>query len=159
MQVAIRILSSPEAQKTFENATTTFVQLASIHSHKHSESSGDRSKAYSMLKKLAMQVSSRNVAKIAIQVKAGGHFDKVITMIDAMIALLRKEEQDDIEHRDRCQNSENANKNEIEDLNHDIDKTEASLERMDNTKKDLEDEISKLESDINGTKEDMAELL
>merc|ERR1719221_1451434 len=159
MQVAIRILSSPEAQKTFENATTTFVQLASIHSHKHSESSGDRSKAYSMLKKLAMQVSSRNVAKIAVQVKAGGHFDKVITMIDGMIALLRKEEQDDIEHRDRCQNSQNANKNEIADLNHDIDKAEASLERMENTKKDLEEEIAKLEDDINGTKDDMAELL
>jgi hypothetical protein len=159
MQVAIKILSSPEAQKTFRNATTTFVQLAEIHSHKHSERSGDRSKAYSMLKKLAMQVSSRNVAKIAVEVKTGGHFDKVITMIDGMIALLRKEEQSDIEHRDRCQNSQNANKNEIDDLNHDIDKAEASLERMENTKKNLLEEISKLESDINGTKEDMAELL
>merc|ERR1719460_717305 len=59
MQVAVRILSSPEAQATFENATTSFVQLAEVHSHKHSESSGDRSKAYSMLRKLAMQVSSR----------------------------------------------------------------------------------------------------
>jgi phage shock protein A len=112
-----------------------------------------------MLKKLATQVSSRSVAKIAIEVKAGGHFDKVITMCDGMIALLRKEEQDDISHRDRCQNSENANKNEIADLNHDIDKTEASLERMENTKKDLEEEISRLESDIKSTKADMAELL
>merc|ERR1719399_2011234 len=80
-------------------------------------------------------------------------------MIDGMIALLRKEEQSDIEHRDRCQNSQNANKNEIADLNHEIDKTEASLERMENQKKDLEEEISQLETDINATKGDMAELL
>jgi hypothetical protein len=159
MQVAIKILSSPEAQKTFESATTTFVQLASVHRHKHTESSGDRSKAYSMLKKLATQVSSSKVAKIAVEVKAGGHFDKVIAMVDTMIALLRKEEQADIEQRDRCQRSENANKNEMADLDHEIEKTEASLERMENKKKEIEEEIAKLESDINGTNEDMAELL
>jgi peptidoglycan hydrolase CwlO-like protein len=112
-----------------------------------------------MLRKLAMQVSSRNVAKLAVEVKTGGHFDKVITMIDTMIALLRKEEQSDIEHRDRCENSQNANKNEIADLNHDIDKAEASLKRMENQKKELEEEIAKMESDINATKGDMAELL
>jgi len=159
MDVAVKILSSSEAQKTFKNATTTFVQLASVHRHRHTETSGDRNKVYAMLKNVAMQVGSRTVAKLAVDVKNGGHFDKVIAMIDGMIALLRKEEQSDIEHRDRCQNEQNANKNEIDDLKHDIDKTEASLERMENTKKELEEEIGHLEFDINATKEDMAELL
>jgi len=159
MDVAVKILSSSEAQKTFKNATTTFVQLASVRRHKHTESSGDRNKVYSMLKNIAMQVGSKTVAKIAVDVKNGGHFDKVITMIDGMVALLRKEEQSDIEHRDRCQNEQNANKNEIDDIDHDIEQTKASLERMENTKKELEEEINQLESDINATKEDMAELL
>merc|ERR1719408_238552 len=76
-----------------------------------------------------------------------------------MIQVLRKEEQDDIDHRDRCENSQNANGNELDDLKHDIKKTEASLKRMGNTKKELEDEISALEKEIASTKKDMKELL
>merc|ERR1719331_3314876 len=80
-------------------------------------------------------------------------------MIDEMISLLRKEEQEDIEHRDRCENSQNANGNELDDLAHDIKKTEASLKRMGNTKSELEDEIGALEKEIAATNKDMKELL
>merc|ERR1719324_1921043 len=80
-------------------------------------------------------------------------------MIDEMISLLRKEEQEDIEHRDRCENSQNANGNELDDLAHDIKKTEASLKRMGNTKSELEDEIGALEKEIAATKKDQKELL
>merc|ERR1719271_2274299 len=157
MQLAISILSSPEAQKTFKASTSTFMQLSSVQ--QHTERSSDRAKAYSQLKALASQFQSRNVAKIAVEIQPGGHFDKVIVMIDEMISLLRKEEQADIEHRDRCENARNANDNEAADLAHDIKKTEASLKRMGNTKKELEDEIGALEKEIAATKKDMAELL
>jgi len=157
MQLAISILSSPEAQKTFKASTSTFMQLSSVQ--QHTERSSDRAKAYSQLKALASQFQSRNVAKIAVEIQSGGHFDKVIVMIDEMISLLRKEEQADIEHRDRCENSQNANSNELGDLAHDIKKTEASLKRMGNTKKELEDEIGALEKEIASTKKDMKELL
>merc|ERR1719487_1892377 len=76
-----------------------------------------------------------------------------------MISLLRKEEQEDIEHRDRCENAQNANGNELDDLKHDIKKTEASLKRMGNTKKELEDEIGALEKEIAATKKDQKDLL
>merc|ERR1719451_206956 len=76
-----------------------------------------------------------------------------------MMKLLREEEQADIEHRDRCENGQNANANELDDLEHAIKKTEASLKRMGNTKKELEDEISALEKEIASTKKDMKELL
>merc|ERR1719271_2072531 len=154
MQTAIKILSG--GAKTFEASTSTFVQLSSIR--KHAESSSSVA-AYNQLKALATKFRSRSVAMIAVTVKEGGHFDKVITMIDDMIALLRKEEQDDIEHRDRCENAQNANGNEIGDLEHAIKKTEASLKRMGNTKKELEDEIGALEKEIAATNKDMKELL
>ena len=41
---------------------------------------------------MATQFVSLRVARIAAAVEAGGHFDKVMVMIDDMIALLRKEE-------------------------------------------------------------------
>merc|ERR1719498_1946523 len=112
-----------------------------------------------MLKRVAAQFRNMNVAKIAMEVKNGGHFDKVISMIDEMIALLRKEEQDDIAHRDRCENAQNANANEMDDLKHEIKKTEDALKRMGNTKRELEGEISGLETEIKATKKDMKELL
>jgi len=99
------------------------------------------------------------VAKIAVEVKSGGHCDKVIAMIDDMIALLRKEEQDDIEHRDRCENAQNANSNELADLKSEIKKTADSIKRMENTEKELKGEISALEQEISDTKADMKELL
>jgi len=157
MQLAIKILSSDDAKKTFTASTSTFVQLAAVS--KHSERSTDRAKAYNQLKVLATQFRSSSVAKIAVEVKSGGHFDKVIAMIDDMIELLRKEEADDIAHRDRCENSENANKNELADLAHDIKKTEDSLKRMGNTEKELQGEIKALEKEIAATKADQAELL
>merc|ERR1719194_167908 len=76
-----------------------------------------------------------------------------------MIGLLRKEEAADIAHRDRCENAQNANGNELDDLKHDIKKTEASLKRMGNTKKELEDEIGGLEKEIAATQKDQKELL
>merc|ERR1719158_2060532 len=68
MQLAIKILSSDDAKKTFKASTTTFVQLAAIS--KHQESSGSRSKAYSQLKSLATMFKSRSLAKIAVEVKS-----------------------------------------------------------------------------------------
>merc|ERR1719456_1240339 len=157
MQVAIQILSSKDAKKTFKSSPTTFLQLSSVH--KHAEGSSARANAFQHLKALARQLGSRSVAKIAVELKSGGHFDKVIVMIDEMIALLRKEAQDDIEHRDRCENGQNANKNELEDLASDIKKTKASLKRMNTEKDALGDDITNLEKEIKATKDDMAELL
>merc|ERR1719181_2344545 len=157
MDEAVKILSSGDAKKTFEKSATTFLQLASIKKHR-ADSSG-ASKAYNQLKKLATQFKSVRLARIAATVQLGGHFDKVMGMIDDMIALLRKEEAADIVHRDLCENAENANKNEMADLNHQIKKLDAMLKRMGNTAKETQSEIDKLEADIKGTKAQQAELL
>merc|ERR1719345_31041 len=157
MQVAIRILSSGDAKKTFKKSTTTFVQLSAVS--KQEELSAARNNAYGKLKVLATTLHSRNVAKIAVEVKTGGHFDKVIAMVDDMISVLRKEEQDDIEHRDRCENGQNANANKLADLKSAIKKTAASLKRMGNTKKDLQGQVKDLDSEIAETKNTMAETL
>jgi len=99
------------------------------------------------------------LAQVAMNLRTGGHFDAVMATIDQMIAILRKEEQDDIAHRDRCQTSQNKNKNEMEDLSHSIAKTETAIERLDTKASELKSQIDTLDSEINSTKTDMAELL
>jgi hypothetical protein len=153
MNEAIKILSDGAA--TFKSATTTFLQLSSVNKH-HAEKV---TKAYAELKKVASQFRSVNVAKIAAAVQMGGHFDKVMVMIDDMISMLRKEEASDIVHRDLCENSQNANKNELADLASQLAKVKAMLKRMGNTKTELQDEINNLKADIKATEKSQADIL
>lgn len=114
-------------------------------------------KAYGKLKILAKKYGTLSLAKVADQVMSGGHFDRVIQMIDQMIGMLRKEEQDDIAHRNRCQSSEKKNKNEREDLTSDIEKAGKELERMTNVEEKLKTQLDKLVTDINVTNDEMAD--
>mmetsp|Transcript_62995 Transcript_62995/g.198965 ORF Transcript_62995/g.198965 Transcript_62995/m.198965 type:complete len:711 (-) Transcript_62995:127-2259(-) len=153
LRKAVEILSSPEAQATFVNSTAgraaaNFLQV-----------SRSRASAYDRLRSLARRQHSSSLAELAAQVRAGGHFDEVIASVDQMIALLRKEEQDDIEHRDRCQRGEKKNANDIEDLNSAIDKTDKALGRMGEKQRELVGEINTLEAQINQTKEEIATAL
>merc|ERR1712070_1210030 len=99
--------------------------ISASDSHKH------RSKAFAKLKALATQFHSVELAELAAEVKLGGHFDKIIPMVENMMLLLKREEADDIEHRDRCNNKAKDNKDAREELEFDIDKVTKKLKRMD----------------------------
>jgi hypothetical protein len=157
MEQAIQILSSKDAKATFQSSATTFLQMASVQEHR--ADSVKASKAYGELKKLATKYKSAKVAKIAAAVQMGGHFDKVMTMIDSMIALLRKEEAEDIVHRDMCENDLNANANELADLDHAIKKAQAMIDRMERTSTQLGEEINQVKADISATKGQQSDLL
>merc|ERR1719284_1372703 len=89
----------------------------------------------------------------------GGHFDKVITMIDTMIALLRKEEARDIMHRDLCQNGKDKNNNDMADSKHLMSVTAASIDEMQDKVNAMLEEVKELERAISDTKMDMTERL
>jgi len=147
MEGAIQILSGGD--KVFKEATTTFLQLKRVQ-HK---------KAYDKLKTLAAKYQTSGLAKLVEVMKSGGHFDKVFVMIDDMMALLRKEEQEDIEHRDRCENGENANANEMEDINSEIEKTDKKLGRLGRSKTGKEGELDAVKEEIKESKANLAKLL
>merc|ERR1719215_1469535 len=156
IQKAVEILSSPEAQQTFQSSVTTFVQ---IKSDSHAVSQSYRKEAFAKLRSMAATYRSTAMAEIAVAVKTGGHFDKVMVMIDTMIALLRKEEAEDIAHRDRCEGSENKNANDMDDLNHDISKANNELVRLGDSENELKATIKSLEDSMGNTKSDMEQLL
>lgn len=153
---AIEILNSPDAQATFESSATTFVQ---IKSDTHTVSTSYRKAAFSQLRTLAAKYQSTSMAEIAVAVKTGGHFDKVMVMIDKMIALLRKEEAEDIAHRDRCEASQNKNANDADDLEHAMSKADDDLVRLGDTEGELKATIKSLKESIGSTKSDMEQLL
>merc|ERR1719473_12739 len=115
--------------------------------------------AYVKLKATVKKTGSLRLAFLAAEVRTGGHFDKVIVMIDKMIADLRKEEQDDIVARDRCQEGKNKLDNEKEDLAYNIKKTEELIGRLEDKKDVLEKDIAVKEEEIAATNQTMAEML
>lgn len=156
IQKAREILTSPDAQATFESSATTFVQ---VKSDTHTVSTSYRKAAFSQLRTLAAKYQSTSMAEIAVAVKTGGHFDKVMVMIDKMIALLRKEEAEDIAHRDRCESSQNKNANDADDLKHSMGKAADDLVRLGDTEGELKATIKSLKESIGSTKTDMEQLL
>eukprot|EP00928_Gymnodinium_smaydae_P070637 TRINITY_DN54437_c0_g1_i1.p1 TRINITY_DN54437_c0_g1~~TRINITY_DN54437_c0_g1_i1.p1 ORF type:complete len:738 (+),score=207.04 TRINITY_DN54437_c0_g1_i1:58-2214(+) len=158
---AIEVLSGPEAMATFKNASTTLLQVNAHRGATFKEASTVR-----RVQGLAAAINTRSrnsrsagaasaLMQQAAAAASSGHFDKVMASIDEMIAVLRAEEQADIEHRDRCQGSQNKNRNEIEDLNSAVKKSEESIGRLDNKMKAASDSIKSLEGEIKATNDDL----
>merc|ERR1719198_2598452 len=166
---ALEILDSPEAQKTFQAAATTFLQVSArsnSHAVSHSASRSsdpfqnvDRNDAYSHLRALATKHNSLMLGQIAAALKTGGHFDKVIAMIDEMVKLLEKEGMDDIEHRDRCESGTTKNKQDAEDVASAIAKAKEEKEILEDKATNLWQDINALESEIEETKKAMEDRL
>jgi hypothetical protein len=153
MTTAIKILTSPEAQATFENATTTFLQIAAKRDNydRHVE-------VFAHLRALAAKYGSTALAQVATEVRMGGHFDKVIHMIENMILKLKEEQQEDIKQRDMCEKKEDENKKAIEDIEFNIDKDKDKLDRLENKQKELDEKSLKAATEINATKKEQKEM-
>jgi len=155
---AIEILSSDEAKATFKNASSTpgkstfFLQVSSP------KQAAKVNAAFGQLKALAGQYHSLEIARVAMSLKAGGHFDKIMVVIDKMIAHLREEEQQDIEERDWCEARENKNKNDMEDLNSAITKAENEIKTLEAKETELGTKVDDLEKDINATQTNLDDL-
>jgi hypothetical protein len=151
---ALEILTSDEARAMFTKAIKPGMEAASFLQ----ESSTPSSKAYRVLKAAAMKTKSLKLAQIAAQVKTGGHFDAVITMIDDMIAVHKVDENDDIEQRDWCKEETFKNEQEAARFEYKVEKHNTKIMKL--TKK-LEDlEVSKQETiaAITNTREDIAQM-
>jgi len=160
ISVAKGILNSPEAQAIFANASTTFVQMNTHIVREHNvKASTAGSKLRDLAKKSPQASTQLSMLAEAVETSGNKAFDKVIVAIDQMIADLRKEEADDIAHRDRCQGAQNKNANDKEDLNHAISKTDASLEALREKEHSLKVDITNLLESIKTTEDEMATLL
>jgi len=154
---ALDILQSPEAQAVFRNSSMTLAQLSTVKEHRAGGAAPRRT--YLELQAMAGKYKSLGLAQIAAQVKTSGHFDKVIVMIEHMIEVIRKEEAEDIAHRDRCQNSQNKNSNDMEDLDSLRSKTEAEIGRLQERERETRTKIEQLGSAMQDTRKKMQDSL
>merc|ERR1719478_1124674 len=149
---AVGILTSPEAKATFENSSTTFLQISEA-----TEPAKERTAAYDILKKAAVKAHSLRLATMATTVSTTGHFDMVIRDIDVMIENLRAEEKADIEHRDWCESERKSAEFKNENLQYDQEQLTQKIERAEGKKGELEEEVAKTETEKNQTLQLMQE--
>jgi len=76
-------------------------------------------------------------------------------MVDKMISVLRREEKDDIAHRDRCEGKQNANKNDRDDAAALVAKSKAHIKRLSRASQDKQDEIKELQGNLKSTKKNI----
>jgi len=152
---AIKILK--DGDSTFKKATATLLQVQQVHSHQGSDAAPKQ--AFQRLRNLAASYKSFGLAQIAAQMRMGGHFDKVMVMIDHMIERIREEEAEDIAHRDRCQNAEGKNKNDMEDVKAAQEETKEKIGRLKDKEKEIKGKIDDLETEIEDTEKKMEERL
>jgi len=98
------------------------------------------------------------LAEVAVEVKMGGHFDKVIHMVQNGQLGLTSEEKEDVAHQDRCAQKEKEIKMAMEDLKFDIGKLDDQLDRMTSTEKELQAKIAKTEAGIKKSGNTIAEM-
>mmetsp|Transcript_121384 Transcript_121384/g.339911 ORF Transcript_121384/g.339911 Transcript_121384/m.339911 type:complete len:468 (+) Transcript_121384:1-1404(+) len=154
---AIHILTNEDSRDVFQRSVTTFVQVSATS--RRNGASAELLSHSVKLGSLARKYHNIGLAQIAVRLRSGGHFDKVIAAIDQMMEVLRQEEQDDIAHRDRCENAADKNTNDMEDLGSAIGKAEKKINRSKDRAGQLKIDIDTLKAAISQTETEMKELL
>lgn len=171
IQEALAFFNSPAAQKVLQphsGPQPGFLQIAVRSSSRSLQRSSSKSqqltemrrqRSYSQLKALARRFGSMQIAKIAVQLQATGHFDAVIQSCKKMLKMLRAEEKADIDHMDHCQSQEDANQNAMEDLNLTIHKQKLLQKDSGQTLDALMQEMEERKAMVKSIKKEMEELL
>jgi exonuclease VII small subunit len=135
IEEALKILTSDEARQLFATAIkpgketgASFLQVASV-----SDSEAQAllpGKAYAALR--ATRSKSLRMAQLAVSVRMAkvGHFDKVISEIDKMIAAIQDEGAADIEKRDHCKGEYQKITSTVKDLDWQIKKNNAKIDKL-----------------------------
>jgi chromosome segregation ATPase len=142
-----RLLSSDEVSSALvpgtnsTNGTVSFLQVTASRTEK-------------AIAALEAKSSSR-VRRMAVRVKLDS-FDKVKESVDAMIAQLKKEQEDDQQHKDLCDADTKENEEQLESTEAAIKEQTTEQDSLVATLEELETDLDDLQAELNETKAQMA---
>merc|ERR1719247_2974884 len=132
-----------EARDAMSSTYASFVQLSS----RSQRSKDHRARAAALLRAAARETRSPGLSVLATTVELDA-FTKVKKAIDDMIEMLKRQQADEVKHKDWCTaelHQTNMTAMETEDLKLDL---EAKIEELNQTIKRLEDEIEAAKTQI-----------
>jgi hypothetical protein len=149
----IAMLSDDDAFDLFgktvdSGSLPSFVQLRASEKHV-------RARVVSELQTLARKTGSLQLAALSVHARLDA-FTKIKALIDDMVTVLKKDQADEVEHRDFCVSE--FDKNSVETLNKENELKDLAnlLETTANTMKTLAEEIEKHKADIKEMEKQMA---
>jgi len=130
----IEMLNGDDALELFKKTlpSASFIQLATM-------TRSQQRRVGSILRKLVARDTKHalNLHMMLVALKSGGGFDKVVSMIDGMIAALATEQSDDDNKKDFCnkeihatEQEEKVIQGEVSDISSDIEEKEDRLETV-----------------------------
>lgn len=141
---ALKILSSDEVHDLFTStfnpdAPTAFTQLTT---------KSNRAQASKILSKVATRYHNPKIASLAVTVRLDA-FTKVKKAIDDMMAQLKKEKEDEIKHKDWCNENFHQNQNSREHTQRNINEHTAAIDGLEAEIKVLDGELQVLKDEVN----------
>lgn len=82
-------------------------------------------------------------------------FDKVISAVDKMLTLLKKEEDEDKSNKEDCEKTRAADTKEAADLSRTIDELSDGIAKLDGEVKEIEQEVEEKEGSIKDTEKEV----
>merc|ERR1712100_123353 len=166
IEKALEILTSDEAKEIFAKSIkpgfsggakeASFVQISS-----HVVSSSAADKAIEALQSKAMKSHSIRLAALAATVRSQdpGHFDKVIEMIDKLLAQLQEEEQADIKKVNSCKDDLHDTASNQNDLKWKIKNNKAKIQKHEEAIEKKEEQLKETIASIEEATELLAKML
>eukprot|EP00416_Gambierdiscus_australes_P039124 CAMPEP_0171103040 /NCGR_PEP_ID=MMETSP0766_2-20121228/58694_1 /TAXON_ID=439317 /ORGANISM="Gambierdiscus australes, Strain CAWD 149" /LENGTH=722 /DNA_ID=CAMNT_0011563435 /DNA_START=51 /DNA_END=2219 /DNA_ORIENTATION=- len=152
----IKVLNDDDAlelfKKTLPSASASFVQV-------EVSAAGQRAQALAALNSVrrgAKPQPELDLIALALTGKKIG-FDKVISMIDEMVANLKKEQTDDDSKKEYCNSKFDSSDDKKKELELSISDSESAIEEMKGTLAELTDEIAALQAGIKALDKSVAE--
>jgi len=155
---AISILHSDDARdmfkKSFKSQGYSFLQLRNVGTGKASLGS-----AVGILRTTASEAGDKRLLALAVRASmtAQGHFDKVISAIDDMIAKLKKEEETDLKNKEDCESDRMDDLREAAVTSREIDEATDEIDRLKTEIDEANDEIKEKETEIKTIKKELAD--
>jgi len=128
----IEMLNGDDALELFKKTLPSAASLIQLRTMTRSQ----QRRVGSILRKLAARDTEHSVTlhTMLVALKSGGGFDKVVSMIDGMIAAIATEQSDDDKKKDFCnaeihktEQEEKAVQGEVSDISADIEEKEDNL--------------------------------
>jgi hypothetical protein len=157
----VDLLSSDAAKEQFSKAIKPGMEKTFLQTdQKINAAKKPQQKAFEALSTKAKKVKSLRLASLAakIQESSLGHFDTVVEEVERMIGVLKKEEEDDVNHRDWCKEETFKNEQEASRYEYKIDKSEAKIKKLQSALEELEDLLAKTVEEIETTQEEIQQM-
>jgi hypothetical protein len=157
---ALEVLTSDESRAMFNKAIKPGKETFFLQTSQEGEKASPAVKAFKVLKRSAGKAHSLRLAALAASVRTStrGNFDVIVSEVDKMVQMLKDEETEDIDQRDWCKETTFVKENEASRYAYKIEKTEAKIVKLTETKESLEDAIANTDAEILATHEELDQM-